>query len=1677
MKIKSAKAFRTWYKIEKQHIKDIEGCDENYIGCMHQLDNGEYVKGFFNIYHGGKEDVGGFLNTYLKIAEDGQAIYEFLQNAADCKSSLFYMFYNDKYLLAVNNGNEFNIQGLCSILDIGQSTKSDTSQIGRFGIGFKLVHRLVGKGDGLEELIEQYKGPILFSWSKKRDLLALMNNESMVLDNNIEDSSGYPLLLKIILTNFPAAPFETVKDLSYQDRILFSKEELNEMTSFVNDKLRKYVDTDNFETGSLFFIKLGEGKKALLDNDYEQNFKKGVEYSLNTIHNLKNVIVNDKPIEKVSLMMEKSFIQQGTPEFDAVSPEYKDSDINFAIGYNQIDFDAEHPFLAVEELKASPTFYKYFPLSDEIHSSALFIHCDSISNESNRRKLHDDHINKNLFPLIAKYIKERLTYYKSKDDASYDQLYANILMTDSAHGNSEWLNPILFDQLHNYAKYSIPTEDGYCQQPDFVKIKRVKSNVPLDVIESIHYHWFKWSSKNMSELITEARDKLGLESWNILNIIKEADIDRLNHWIEASDDKTYKLFLDEIEEWLGKVNQDLKDEIKQKIGKINLFKFSDGKYHSYAESIINQGEIVYADKQSPLVFLTTKTQNIKGELITLGCIISEVNISNYYYISHYLKGPADTKLFEIIQEKVIGNTLTRDEKRNLLLNMTSENSALKFEGVGESSIKKLSICKNSKGEFVPLCEMVSSAITVSSWLKPFQINKDDFFVELTPYLLKEEEIYSSIILPKWDDIIKPQNPSTFYDEVKQYYDIDESGARNLSDKDFVFVGMGEFVYCHPSDVFYNERANAENVNYIDWRLALLDVFGKLTPEKIMLKYLGQEPFMVQNTDIEELAPSQNTHLAKENVISLLEYFKNTGKSFFKYFVIQEDENNLFSINERTDDLYQISTYNISKVVSSFIEKNCSNTMIALPSVFSEYRTDSEIVKEATLYAQILSQVEDVDENASVLVDIVKYDSRMEFAKRLSSIMFDMSFDGKDSWEYKIADLLCSILGDMKSAEVLNEVQRKIVIKNSDGIEHFWKDIPNVTSDEIELEKLKKPLSLSKILPNQYSNTHLVSELILKLSKLGINVEKLNNLFGVTSDLDTDNIMEILKTSYDYLENSQQLAFVYAMCEEIEERSKFKVRYFGGDGVYNFNKGWYTHQISFVDGICLNGYNDIDDYVEYPKDTEDLMQKPYINSQGIFICEGLKESLSEEEIVDFLNFLHKNYSGYELSKVSWIKIDDKDVSKVLGFNPTTAVYPPKYGIKDEQLSDVAIKWIAQDESHLETLKAIGTLAEDSELVKIRKYFVGENAEFSNEWLYDPTIDKDNLENTLKWLSEKDNWMANSKNEYANFESIINRINEIRNVAKIVISQKYDIEQLAESSSEYNNDSYTSWKEETGYSIYCYDGKMPQKIFIDEYITEHPIYQFNEGDVCDDGDKCIFVNSNADIQAQLHKLASDNSIGLKPEAVYKLFDESIAKLQEQIARLKTEKEDLERSQLKGVLGTETDNSLDIDERAEYSEEAKKKIREYLETKLDYKFSNATEEYSVFRNVINRNKENIIVVAKSFRNKSGQLMINPTEYGCVLQPKAELWVYLGGDDVRPLFLQQLVKSQDKLTLSIETSNLDYVERANTFANVLKWFKQVHFNFNNIRPLDYSVSDDYKRYAFDDRPMDEKPSVIPID
>lgn len=741
MIVNSAKEYRQWIR-DQRFRPDV---DINFMGCSLKSGN-QMIKGFFELFHGFKDDIEKYLPSLLDIAEDNQAIYEFLQNAVDCGATHFWAFYNDQYFLAVNNGEKFSIEGVSSILNIAQSTKYTASSIGRLGIGFKLVHRLVGKGNGTHELVHGNKGPIMFSWDKQEQLKALMSSESI----SCEGLKDNPFLFKIAITNFPANVDEVVKDINYKDTVIFPASELEELQSYVTQCLSElYTDSpSSFNQGTLFFIKLGENKKRLLDEDLD-TLKNGIEYSMNTLKQLDNITFNGETIYKKELVINDNSIKTNTELFNTIDPQYKEFDILYSFGYLPFDFSSKDYYQTAKQLRQSPNFYKYFPMGDEVDNMALFIHSDSFQIEANRRKLINHHTNQKLLPEIAGFIVKTLNQYKISDRSKYLQLYASILLTDKPSSKEKgWMDEIFFNILFNAIKISAPTIDGNETNLSNVKIKDVKVDIPLDKIGLSYIKWFYWHGDNHEEIIDAAysSDKLDLYKWNINNIIEGCDIKLLNEWLASCTVDMFDSFIDEIK------STTTTNRVQQLLPQIKLFKVGDERK--------SRIEIV-SDKD--YIITTTKIEGIIPIIKKIGIKCTNEIFENHKLVSLLSSQDEDT-MFEIIKAKAEESAnwakLSSNDKLQLV-------SVLKdLENVGDVSIKRLKIFKNVLGNQCALENLATYKEVVETWQKPYVICKEENFSEIQKYLLNTETAFSDTIESHYSDII--ENGTTI-DELYSVY--------------------------------------------------------------------------------------------------------------------------------------------------------------------------------------------------------------------------------------------------------------------------------------------------------------------------------------------------------------------------------------------------------------------------------------------------------------------------------------------------------------------------------------------------------------------------------------------------------------------------------------------------------------------------------------------------------------------------------------------------------------------------------------------------------------------------------------------------------------------------------------------------------------------------------------------
>lgn len=463
MEIKDIEFFRKYYTEVIRKYKSRER-NYNFIGHTGNI-NSETVFGFFEIFHGDKLDIEKFIYGFLNNAQDEQAVYELIQNAYDSHSSEFLVHNENDHLFIFNNGEQFNFEGIRSILNIGQSTKDvSKSNIGKFGVGFKLVHRLIGNSS---ELLKEYKGPILFSWNKYEDLMSFLRLSSLSDISQVKPpvASGspgevystnynYPWLLKILITNFPCSPIDKVYDLEGNERNeLFSLEELlllKDVTQKVLFNSNKF-NSEDLKSGSIVFLELGKGKA---NNILQNDLKNGIRYSLNILNTtndsinkpkrIKNIYFDDlnNPFRPAEISTESFVINKMDPIYDGLilntevsrRPEY----IEFIFGYPKNVSDIS--------IKSSPNFYLYFPLKEESHKFNFILHSNSFHNLTQRVNLDSDNLqNKKLFSAFVRKFLTFLEDIKKLDPEKFRAIYSALLMSDKSQKN--WINENFYDKL------------------------------------------------------------------------------------------------------------------------------------------------------------------------------------------------------------------------------------------------------------------------------------------------------------------------------------------------------------------------------------------------------------------------------------------------------------------------------------------------------------------------------------------------------------------------------------------------------------------------------------------------------------------------------------------------------------------------------------------------------------------------------------------------------------------------------------------------------------------------------------------------------------------------------------------------------------------------------------------------------------------------------------------------------------------------------------------------------------------------------------------------------------------------------------------------------------------------------------------------------------------------------
>jgi hypothetical protein len=1141
MKIRDIQNFRGFYKTGVRKSWD-KNRDENFIGSSISINNRTYF-GFFDIYHGDKakkEGIEGFLRGFLDMAQDSQAIYEFLQNAVDANSTTFEMYYDDEYFLAFNNGSQFNFEGIRSILNVGVSTKSqENSNIGKFGIGFKLIHRLVGEKSGLEEL-KNLSGPILFSWGKSEQLKDLQNftiDEHFVFEKDFYrelpngkfvNSKNLPWLFKILITNFPCQPEETIKDLNYQDvPNSLTKDEIVELAKWSRTKIQVDPEKHSLNSGSLFFLKLGKNKHAKLSSKRIEN---GIQFSLSILNNIakfqgkigiSQIRLNDSVFEAKKLFFERFVIKFDSEEYNLIKPQRRNeedkSDIDVLIGF--MDYKK-----AIKEIKGNPNFYLFFPLSEEVHNISFIIHSTGFYNASQRTNLQANEnsgiesqgINEVLLKVICEKLKQKLQSYLIESSQNekfrfrFLNIYSNLLLSAKASENHKnWVDSCLIEPIYNILKLNIPTLNGYSDNVGTVKLKATLLPIQPKDFGCSEIEWFAWHNlKTDKELIDEAsnKEKLNLEKWDIIDMLKYAidkgNIEIVDQWVKQANEKhfadtnikdyTYLSFIQEIDKYINERDFSF-------ISQVKLFRFSDGNFYSFYE----------IDTNPNLILIYEKIWPIKRELRTLGFIVSDLNLSfkkegadsTLYSNLEKLIVPKifEDALFKVIAEKCKVNNLRPDQKHNLFFTLKA------FSGVGPETLKDLELFKDTLGNIRPLRNLLKEGDTrVPNWLNNFRINQNEYSNKLDVYLVKDSDVYQQIIYKNWDFIISQKlNIAEFYTQVSNYYKLNPENQK-LDKLSFIFTNDG---FKRVDQVFFNTHLKGHYFN--DLQSAILKISDKAIPSKLIFEFLidDNSPFKINNSDTFSSFVTSDLNLTFSETLAVLSFAKTNNERLFSIASIESKEDD-FLLAKHNHSTFQY--YSSRKEINELLLDNPNFKLFPSRFVASDFK-ELGLLQDKELYMQIIRTL-DFSENLLPVVRECDIEVQLAYLEKIDDFLLQEGkvYD-KNSFEHRCLKLAIDCYAD----DFQTKFGRKILINNKLRLEDI------AVKDDVNFESVT--LSLSSILPEYKGVSDIVTNVINQFSDF--TKTELSEKVFLIKNKKKDEIYSELTEKFPILLNIHQFSFL------------------------------------------------------------------------------------------------------------------------------------------------------------------------------------------------------------------------------------------------------------------------------------------------------------------------------------------------------------------------------------------------------------------------------------------------------------------------------------------------------------------------------------------------------------------------
>ena len=1379
MKIKNIQEYRSFYKNE---IRDLPSRDENFIGnFMIDKETGKRKFGWFEIYHGDKEGYGraeagieNFLQSFLDMAKDGQAVYEFLQNAVDAGSSHYSMFWGQDdldgnyYLLVANNGKMFNLNSIRSILNVGSSTKtSDSQTVGKFGIGFKLAHRLVGKDNGLHELVHEHSGPILFSWKNYEiDQIAKGDNLEPVCfkynrnsEGNFDIIDDYPWFFKILITCFPCLPQNNF--ISETPRLAdgtvslvnpFSHDEYNVLSRWLK-KYQSILSQETYKEGALFFIKLGTGKEEDLA---EANLREGVKFALAILKEtatekqkeeklLQTVQLNDnEPItypdlEYIKINISKNYekdtyanIRFGVSKYDDLTQEQQrrmneEADIEALFGFRKYNEIGDY-------FKGAPNLYLFFPLSEEVHNFNYILHSNAFYKGSSRTFLHkgnskEDGINERLLKVIVEKIENtfsNLSISNKPDDKLLFLHFYTAILTSAKSTNQDrlWIETPYINPLNEKLKDFMPVRQNSTSNEFTVKANSAEVFIKKTAIEVDTLSWglsnVNWFYLDQDELITsKCKEKLGITEYTIFELLKNTGIaTHINKWL-AGDENKIKLVLEELSS--RTLDKTIVDSIKSELLQLELFQFSNGELLSLTKFLEKENEGYF--------LLHNSLSDIKEILQKAGLVTTVLDLNENKFVDNYRifllqssKHIGYTELTRLFSSAVIDDNLKKLTKQEKL-SIFNAFRTLSSDNVTER-IKELKLFANNIGNPMPFKSLISPL--TNTWINIFSVNSAEYDEQLKSFLLDDRKaFYQNVIYPYWKDVLDfiLNNKSRTTEIISEITSLFTEG--NWPDKQQYLLSNHDLIIYDSNviktdDLLFNDdlvRITDDNYSFI--QEVILKYYNLYIPDKFFSEFLDKQPFSYSSRNFK--VTLDNIDMTLDEINCLLIFCKACQFDFFSdNTIIYEDGKYI------VDGISENKQYYTTKSnVNSYINKYHSDKLIPIPNGIKADFGKIEL-NDSALIAHLISIFKEEDMQQELdLTELIlseRNEDKKELINKLTYIRLDASWA-----EIRQNELYLKLLNSCYTESIdkneLENIQKKIVIYNGDE-EIFIENIESA-QDTIEVKRGEKIILLSQSQILNLDNADTI-KLIQKFHDEAIRRETLNHntankLFKISKTGVSDELkIKFLECLSDnQIDNTHQLLFVLlSNIIEKEELKSFSLQshdnsWYGLEGVLIVHNDANVQNLS-PQFICNVKYTNLQELLQisdievfnYGQNEDDIIAPKFL------FVEGLEPNIIKpnDDLSKKLDYLYNGWK--DLSRTTRDYKKTADWQAVLGINPLQYVLIG-ISVESEKLPAEFLDWCKDDKSKHEFLRGIGVFVNDKFLDPFRKFLLKETENLPDE----------------------------------------------------------------------------------------------------------------------------------------------------------------------------------------------------------------------------------------------------------------------------------------------------------------------------------------------------------------------------